>query len=478
MNILLLSNGAPNYHYFFNNLVQLFHADGANVAIAVDSKFSREINELDKLNFDIYEFSSYFSQHQVDEKILLKYADCNLNAALLSDFERAEVYGIWGFKEHDYFERLKSALLSYFEYIFVRHHINMVLYENVSNTFAYFAYLVAEKKGARYVGIGGSRLPGRFSITSDPLNDNEVAKNFHAIRSGVRIVEPQVKNWCSEYLKNLENIVPDYMKTNGSYNTSLFKRYWKSGRIKRVINVIKHCRDDSYHSFQIGNPLRTYFNLFFRNVHRKYKMQVIRSSYDKPVDGDSFLLYPIHFHPESSTSILAGTYLNEYEVIRNIAFSLPQGLKLYVKDHISSWGYPSLDFYNKIKKLPNVRLLHPNEPTKLLIKKSCAVITLTSTVGYEAVLLGKKVFLYGKVFYDFHRNVVLVRNPSQLFQLFSEELEKKPIAEEDYNIDFLSAYYLSTQPEVLNLMLENKSAKVLANKVFDMLKSIAFQVKY
>lgn len=470
MKILLLSNGAPNYHHFFNNLVQLFHADGASVAIAVDSKFSREINELDKLNFDVYEFSSYFAQHRTDEKILLKYANCNLNAALLPDFERADVYGIWGSKDHEYFDRLKSALLTYYETIFIAHSIDTVIYENVSNTFAYFAYFVAEKKGARYIGIGSSRLPGRFSITSDPLSDKDFAKNFNEIRSGARTVAPHVRAWCEEYLENIENIVPDYMKTNGSNSVSLFNRYWKSGTISRIFKVLKHCRDDSYHSFQIGNPFRTYVNLFLRNVYRRFKLNAIKNKYDKPVDGESFLLYPIHFHPESSTSILAGTYLDEYEVIRNIAFNLPQGMKLYVKDHISAWGYPSLDFYKKIQKLPNVRLLHPNEPTKLLIKKSRAVITLTSTVGYEAVLLGKKVFLYGKVFYDFHRDVIPVRNPSQLFELIAEELKKSPIADKNYNIDFLSAYYYSTQSETLNLMLGNNYAKILAHKVFSILK--------
>ncbi|SMF10684.1 capsular polysaccharide export protein, LipB/KpsS family [Pseudogulbenkiania subflava] len=458
MNILLLSNGAPNYHYFFNSLAQCFHEDGAKIVVAVDSKLSRDTNGLDALGFEIYEFPAYFAVHQTNPALLAKYADRNLNAALLSDFERAEVYGIWGTKDHDYFERLKSALLSYFEEIFQRHGIDTVLYENVSNTLAHFALFVAEKHGARYCGVGGSRLPGRFSITDDPLNDDEPAEMFKAIRSGEREVAPDVRAWSEDYLSNIETIVPDYMKINGLDNTSLIRKYVKADKFKRVLTVLRHAGDDSYHAFQIGNPLRTYLNLFWRSVKRKFKLKLIRNRYEQAVEGESFLLYPMHFHPESSTSILAGTYLDEYEVIRNIAFNLPQGMKLYVKDHISAWGYPSLAFYNKVRKLPNVRLLHPNAPTKLLIKQSRAVITLTSTVGYEAVLLGKKVFMFGKVFYDFHKDVVPVANPAALFALLKRELAREVVYDKQYNVDFVCAYYSASRSGALNLMLKDEAA--------------------
>lgn len=470
MNILLLSNGAPNYHYFFNSLARLFQEDGAKVVVAVDSKLSREANGLDALGFDIYEFPAYFAAHQTNPALLEKYADRNLNAALLSDFERAEVYGIWGTKDHDYFERLKSALLSYFEEIFQRHAIDTVLYENVSNTLAHFALFVAEKQGACYCGVGGSRLPGRFSITDDPLNDDEPAEIFKVIRSGEREVAPEVRAWCEDYLSNIETIVPDYMKINGLDNTSLISKYVKADKIKRVLTVLRHAGDDSYHAFQIGNPLRTYLNLFWRSVKRKFKIKLIRNRYDQVVEDEPFLLYPMHFHPESSTSILAGTYLDEYEVIRNIAFNLPQGMKLYVKDHISAWGYPSLVFYNKVRKLPNVRLLHPNAPTKLLIKQSLAVITLTSTVGYEAVLLGKKVFMFGKVFYDFHKDVVPVTNPAALFDLLKHEMASEVVYDKQYNVDFVCAYFLASRPGSLNLMLKDEAACNVAKGLYQTIR--------
>lgn len=475
MNILLLSNNAPNYHYFFNHLALLLTQDGAKVSVAVDSPLSRENNKLDLLEFPVYDFTEFFSNHEIDYITLERYSNYNLNSMLLSDFERAQVYNIWNEKEDDYFDRLKSALLCFYERIINEKKIHIILYENVSNTFSHLAWVVAQVNGLKYIGIGGSRLPGRFSITSDPLNDERPEIFYSAIVSGKIEVSSEVKRWAENYLDNIESIVPDYMKINGLDNVNLLKRYFRKEKFETIFKLIKHARDDSHHAFQAGNPLITYFNLFKRNIARKIRIKIIKNSYDKIPEGESFLLYPMHFHPESSTSILSGTYLDEYEVIRNIAFNLPNGVKLYVKDHISAWGYPELEFYKKIKALPNVRLLHPGEQTKKLIKASLAVITLTSTVGYEALLLGKKVFLYGRVFYEFHENVVKIESPSELFKLFNEHLNNPDCFDRNYALNFLASYYLSTYPGSMNMMLKDKQAYLKADEIYrNVLKEIVF----
>jgi len=471
VNILLLSNGAPNYYHFFNELVNCFSRNGAKIVIAVDCQFSRELNEIDKLGCPIFDFSKYFVDHNYDAEIIERYSDFDLNAALLSDFERAEVDGVWGQDVGiDYFDKLKSALLSYYEYIYEKFSIEFIIYENVSNTFSHFAFFVAKRKGIFYFGIGGSRLPGRFSITSDPMDNSNVASIFKEIRAGVVSVKPEVRHWVDSYVSTIETIQPDYMKINGLDRIELFGRYLRRDRIKQIYLLFRHAFDNRTDAFQVGNPLRTYLNLFMKNVRRRIKISKISNLYEKAVEGESFLLYPMHFHPESSTSILAGTYLDEYEVIRNIAFSLPEGLRLYVKDHVSAWGYPALDVYKKIARLPNVRLLGPNEPTKQLIKRSMAVITLTSTVGYEALLLKKRVFLFGNVFYEFHKGVERIENPAKLCQLIRAGLAKPIDWDESYNSDFVCAYYKTTFPGKLNLLQRGAPALKSAKDFYPILK--------
>lgn len=472
MNILLLSNSAPNYFHFFNALSSLFMRDGAHVVAAVDSTFSREENQLDTIGFEaIYDFSVFFVKHRTDPAILQRYAAFDLNGALLSDFERSEAYGIWGDNVGlDYFDRLKSALLTYFELIFDQHAIDTVLYEGVSNTFAHYALFVAQRKGAQYLGLVGSRLPNRFGLTSDPLTDDATERLFHEIRSGQLPVDSSVRQWARDYIDGIETVVPDYMKINGLERISILSRYLRRDRLHKIMALGRHALDSRTDAFQAGNPLRTHAGLFVRNVRRRMRARSVTQLYEKPMEGERFLLYPMHFHPESSTSILAGTYLDEYEVIRNIAFSLPGGVRLYVKDHVSAWAYPTRDFYRRIRRLPNVRLLGPNEPTKQLIKQSRGVITLTSTVGYEALILRKQVFLFGTVFYGFHQGVTKIGDPTRLRALLEEKLAGPPEWDDQYNLDFISAYYLATLPGTLNLMLPSAGAEKMAEQVYVQLK--------
>lgn len=471
MNILLLSNSAPNYFHFFNALARLFANDGANITIAVDSRFAREENGLDRLDFaSVDEFEAFFKSHQTDATILTRYADCNLNGALLSDFERARTYGIWGRKAGaDFLERLKSALLSFFEGIFTRQKIDLVLYENVSNAFAHFALFVAQKHGARYLGLGASRLPGRFAVSGDPLDHSELQDSFAAIRDGRRKVPQDVRQWASDYIAGIDRITPDYMKINGLDNLRLWQRYVRPDRLRKIASLLRHAGDNRTDAFQMGNPLLTHARLFQRNLRRRLRAGRVRGFYDTPPAQEKFLLYPLHFHPEASTSILAGAYLDEYEVIRNIAFSLPQGIWLHVKDHVSAWAYPDTDFYRRLKALPNLRLLAPEAPTKQLIRQAQAVITLTSTVGYEALLLHKPVFLFGRVFYEFHQGVTRIADIGNLWQTLRHGLQEPASWSADYNLDFVCAYHQTTLPGSLNLMLTGDAATDMAREVYSVL---------
>ncbi len=473
MNILLLSNSAPNYHYFFKALAKLFVNDGARVAVAVDSSFSRTENKLDELGaVAIHEFDAFFRKHKTDHAILTRYSDFNLNAALLSDYERAQTYNIWGKNiADDFFDRLKSALLSFFEIIFDKYETDVVLYENVSNSFAQFALFVAQQKGKTYLGLGGSRLPGRFSVTSDPLKDDAVEKAFNSIRAGTLAPEPEQKHWARNYIEGIEDIVPDYMKINGLDQLGLVKRYFRWDRITKIAALLRHAGASRTDAFQIGNPLYTHLSLFRRNMARRLRSSRVRKLYQDPVAGERYLLYPLHFHPESSTSILAGAWLDEFEVIRNIAFNLPEGVRLYVKDHISAWAYPKLDFYRRLRALPNLRLLEPEAPTKKLIRGAEAVITLTSTVGYEALLLKRRVFLYGEVFYAFHKGVSRIENPAKLHTFLCSELAKPVDWDDIYNEDFVCAYLSASYLGTLNLMQRQSDARKTAAQVYSVLFS-------
>src|SRR5690606_22483223 len=127
-----------------------------------------------------------------------------------------------------------------------------------------------------------------------------------------------------------------------------------------------------------------------KNISRRYYL--LEGDIVKDMKVDRFFVYPIHYHPESSTSVLAPYYTNEYSNILNISNSLPFGSFLYVKDHSSAIGVQGKEFYKKVSALPSVKLIPPSFNIKKLILASEGIITVNSTAGYEALILGKPVY--------------------------------------------------------------------------------------
>lgn len=466
LNILIISNSAPSYHRFFNGLGKSLVAAGHSVEIAVDCPYCRDLNGLDELGFKIYDFASYFSTANLDREILDRYRDFPLNGALLSDYERSDVYKIGRNRDTEYYLNLQSALLGFFEAIIDSAKTDVVIYESVSNAFAHYAWFACQKNNVAYYGLAASRLPGRFAIVRDPFAEHvSYQRKLQQIQCGEVIVSQDVYEWSRSYLENIETIVPDYVAYSKLDKLDLRNHYLNVAKLEKLKIALRHLGDDHRHAFQVGNPLKLAWKMVRRRLLRVLKLKFTDQHYSAASVGEDFILYPLHYHPESSTSIQSGTYLDEYEVVRNIAFSLPVGFKLYVKDHPSACGNPAPGFYRRVAALPNVRIISPHEDTKRLIKDSKAVITLTSTVGYEALLLNRRVFLFGSVFYQFHPNVVRIHDPSDLFRLLSQYLLRPILIDKRYNLEFVASYFLSTYPGILNFYLDADDSRALVKGV-------------
>lgn len=465
MNVLFLSNPARGYYRFFNALAKRFEAQGHKACFAVDSPYSAYVNRLEETGAEVFDFSRFFAGFRCDGTVPEAYRGFNLNAMLLADFERGQVFRFWGRKPDGYSDALKGALIAFFSKIFEDKKIDAVVFENIAGAFAHMAWAVCQCTGVRYIGITSTRLPGRFSITDDPLSEcAPIERTLREIQDGSVVVDEVVRQWSADYLRDIDNVTPDYMAFNGLDRPGLITGLGHRERIRIWLGALRHVGDRHEYSFGLGSPLRRRFETMRRAMGRRRRIGKLGRFYSQPVAGEKYLLYPLHYHPEASTSILAGTYLNEYEVIRNIAFNLPEGVRLYVKDHRSAYGFPTLDFYEALVRLPNVRLIEPFAPTKVLIRGCEAVVTLTSTVGYEALMIGKRVFLFGNVFYQFHPDVVRITDPSKLFDLFQEWLRRPLRSDAAYNQQFLQAYYLTTYPGVLNLA--GKNAADLAASIY------------
>lgn len=119
----------------------------------------------------------------------------------------------------------------------------------------------------------------------------------------------------------------------------------------------------------------------------------------QPYLNDNYIFYPLHFEPETSTSVASYKMTNQVALIEQITKNMPFGFRLLVKEHLPSVGLRPTGFYDRIKSLPDVHLISPFEDPFNLIKKAKLVVVLTGTAGWESIMIGTPVLIFGQVEY-------------------------------------------------------------------------------
>lgn len=128
--------------------------------------------------------------------------------------------------------------------------------------------------------------------------------------------------------------------------------------------------------------------------------------------------YFLHTQPEVTVEHWAFDYQDQVATIRSISARIPATTTLCVKEHPWDAGRRISSFYNELSSIPGVVFLHHSIPSKELIRRSDAVVTLTGTVSLEALALGVPVFTFGNVYYASFRGV----HPAKNFDDFERSL--------------------------------------------------------
>lgn len=136
---------------------------------------------------------------------------------------------------------------------------------------------------------------------------------------------------------------------------------------------------------------------------------------EQPDTSKKFYIFGLHLQPEATTLPAGGVYNDQLLAIRLLSQCIPDDTYLYVKEHPAYWKQKgrlesvyesrSLEFYREIKKLRNVKLINHKVSSKELINKCVAVVTVTGTIGFEALFRGKPVLCFGETFYSKYPSV-------------------------------------------------------------------------
>jgi len=360
-------------------------------------------------------------------------------------------YSPRGFFNYNNSFNIVSQTYQFFEFIFNEYKPDAIVGEPPSGLFHEVAYYFCKKNNIPYIGMCGSRFENRIEVYDSEFTNSKYEKTFNEIKNTA--IAEEEKNFAKAFIRGFvsHKQVPFYVGLAKIYFTQygLVKHYIK--RVKESGILLFKCflkvRRFKGFDYETEIALKHAIITPWRAEKRKFKILFQKNIFFKIGDTDkNFFFFPLHYQPEASTSVWATYYNDQLNTIKNIAFTLPFPYKLYVKEHPASIGLRSGGFYKKLKELPNVVLISPEENIENIIRKSSGVITLTGTAGMEAALSGKPVYVLGNVFYTYHPLCRKVKNFDELRGAIEKDLTNKINTDnlEDINCHFIVSYFRNT----------------------------------
>lgn len=124
--------------------------------------------------------------------------------------------------------------------------------------------------------------------------------------------------------------------------------------------------------------------------------------------NQSYIYVALSFQPERTTCPMGSIYVDQYLMVDLLSKSVPEGWRVYVKDHPFQFSPPKFHraqsgrtraFYEDMAALPNVSLVPMPIDSYQMIDNAQAVAAVTGTVGWETIHRGKPALIFGYPWY-------------------------------------------------------------------------------
>jgi hypothetical protein len=338
------------------------------------------------------------------------------------------------------------------------HRSDVIVSEAVSCMLSYALFLVARRRGIPFLSMVHGRIPGRMAIIRNAVDRFEkVEHTFEELkRRPLAIAErEEAEAFLARFYAS--KMKPDYMRPQ--YELRLGNR----ADLPALVDMVRRYRRDSDNHL-VTHPARALWTRGLRNV----RYRINRRIFERPVAGEKFVLFPLHFQPEASTLIRGTFYLDQLSLIENIAKSVPIDHKLYVKEHSVSVGRRPLSYYRRIQRIANVRLISPYVDSHELLGQAKAVLSITGTMGWEALLYEKPVITFGDACYNAFDSVHRIRDIRGLPDVL-RTATAEPAADRDLLLKFIISMFRGTyegyRPSTDQYVLTDENIRTVARAV-------------
>lgn len=295
-----------------------------------------------------------------------------------------------------------SKEFAFWDKVFTTIKPSYVINEVIAIEIAEVMYIKAKEYKVEYLAWMVSPFPDKlFYWLSNPFHASLNTEIFDCIPSKESYLQAQ--NYIHRFL-SANNFKPFYASNLQSRfsikkNLEILFSYLKSLTLRITVKFAKKRIKVFKEYYGINNHSLTQLYLQLCSYIYKYDSIEAYKSYE-------IVFYPLHYEPEAS--IIYFSEFNEHQtaLIRNISKCLKRNQILVIKEHPQQPGMLLSKEYRELKnRLSNIVFIPAEFSTRKIIEMSKIIVTQTSTAGWEAILLGKPVFVLGKVFYDKYKNI-------------------------------------------------------------------------
>lgn len=324
---------------------------------------------------------------------------------------------------------------------------DVVIIPVIADITSLFFYHVAKKKNIKILFIQTTRIGTRYTVSEHYGGLSYIEKTFDNLVSE-KMQYPKEREAAEKFLAAFQKkptpyAVTDTPKARPITRSKQFKFLLPNNIINSLYWFYKKFED---YFLNLNKEWRNYYtpkpwHYLLDRAKRKIRVLIgFDDLYDKTDLNEDYAFFPLQFEPEMSLTLFAKFYNDQLWVIKQAARSLPMNYKLYVKEHPAMFGYRTRYFYKQLKKIPNVKLINPQEFSFPLIQKAKLIITIAGSAGWEGVLLKKPVITFGNTFFNILPMVKKCLSIEDLPYLVKNQLENFQYDEKTL-LNLLTAIY-------------------------------------
>lgn len=291
--------------------------------------------------------------------------------------------------------RYVIGLCRFLEDVFEQHRPGTVFCYAVAGALAVALAEVCRVRNVRFTRLVHTRIGSNYLVDTDPRGMMQPAAQL--FRSALR--DPSV---VSETREEARQLLADFRanRSQPSYVASPNHDLSVRASVARILGLGHDVAANFARKVVRSGPSdpdalrRSVFA--FRAAGRRIRAQKQVGHLCRTCEGP-FILYTLHVDPEASTMVTSPHQTDQLSVIEALAKWAPIGYTVLVKEHAPMLGLRPPDFYETIARMPRVKLAPLETPAVTLVAEAALVVTITGTVSWEAMMLGRPSVVVGEV---------------------------------------------------------------------------------